>query len=811
MRIIVIVLAAVLAGGAVAVCLFAPGYYAYLLGTLAITTLVGVGLNVLLGLAGEVSLGQGGFLALGAYGVGILTTKAGLGFWEALPLAVLLVAAISAVLSVPALRVTGPYLAMVTIAFGFIVESVSVEFRNLTGGASGLTGIPAPFGTGGTALLACGFCVLALASFHYFARSPLGLAMQATASAPAAARSIGIGSLPVRTAAFVLAAVAAGLAGGLQAALTGFIAPSSFPFSQSILFLLAVVLGGAGRALGPLVGSAVVVLLPELLAGLAEYRLLVFGAGLLIVLWIAPGGIAGAIARFVMRGESVSASPSNVDLALSHIANAGGSLLAEGVRVAFGGVVAVAGVDLNAQSGRVTSVIGPNGAGKTTLLNLISGFQHPDSGTVRVGSREITGQPAHDVARAGLARTFQTAQPFGNLSVLDNVRLGLLRGAWRGEGPTALARALLSLVGYSGPETKLAATLSHVDRRLIEIARALGTAPAVLLLDEPAAGLDDADTVKLGSLLQRLARAGLAVVLVEHDMALVMSISDEIVVLDAGRRIAAGAPAVVRADPAVKAAYLGTTTTLARPASPREAALTLLDVHELCAGYGPLAVLDHVGLRVGRGETIAVLGSNGAGKSTLMKALSGLIRPVQGTIGFGGVELAQLPAHLVARSGLILVPESRQVFPQLTVAENLRLGASRRSDFELVEIETMLDRFPRLRPRLHTPAGLLSGGEQQMLAVARGLLAHPDILLLDEPSLGLAPAVAAELFGQFARLRDEGMTLLVVDQMADHVLAIADRGYVLAGGRVVAQGRAAVLRDAKLDDAYLGADPVVVN
>src|ERR1700682_5434612 len=446
---------------------------------------------------------------------------------------------------------------MVTIAFGFIVESVSVEWRNLTGGASGLAGIPAPFGTGGTALLACGFCALALASFYYFARSPLGPAMSATASAPAGARGVAIGSLPVRTAAFVLAAVAAGLAGGLQAALTGFIAPSSFPFSQSILFLLAVVLGGAGRALGPLVGSAVVVLLPELLAGLAEYRLLVFGAGLLIVLWIAPGGIAGAIARFVMRGESVSASPSNVDLALSHIANAGGSLLAEGVRVAFGGGVAVAGVDLNAQSGRVTSGIGPNGGGKTALLNLISGFQHPESGTVRVGSRDIPGQPARDVARAGLARPFQTAQPFGNLSVLDNVRLGLLRGAWRGEGPTALARALLSLVGYSGPETKLAATLSHVDRRLIEIARALGPAPAVLLLDEPAAGLDDADTVKLGSLLQRLARAGLAVVLVEHDMALVMSITDEIVVLDAGRRIAAGAPSMVRADPAVKAAYLG--------------------------------------------------------------------------------------------------------------------------------------------------------------------------------------------------------------------------------------------------------------
>jgi branched-chain amino acid transport system ATP-binding protein len=810
MKAVAIVIAALLAAGVAAICLFAPGYYAYLMGTLATTALVGVGLNVLLGLAGEVSLGQAGFLALGAYGVGILTTKAGLNFWEALPLAVLLVAAISAVLSIPALRVTGPYLAMVTIAFGFIVESVSIEWQGLTGGSSGLAGIPAPFGTGGTALLACVLCVLALALFHYFTRSPLGLAMQATATAPAAARGIGISALPVRTAAFMLAAIAAGLAGGLQAALTGFIAPSSFPFSQSILVLLVVVVGGAGRTLGPLVGAAVVVLLPELLASLAEYRLLVFGAGLLIVLWAAPDGIAGVLARLIIPEASAPDPKPDIDLALAHITGSGGSLVAEGVRVAFGGVVAVAGVDLTASPGRVTSVIGPNGAGKTTLLNLVSGFQRPDTGTVRVGSREITGQPAYDAARAGLARTFQTAQPFGGLSVLDNVRLGLLRGSWRGEAPAALARALLSLVGYAGSETRLAATLPHVDRRLVEIARALATGPAVLLLDEPAAGLDEADTVKLGGLLQRLARAGLAVVLVEHDMSLVMSISDEIVVLDAGRRIASGAPAAVRADPAVKAAYLGSTTSI-EPLAPRAPGAPLLDVRELNAGYGPLAVLHQIGLRVGRGETIAVLGPNGAGKSTLMKALSGLIRPVQGAIGFGGVELMRLPAHLVARAGLILVPEGRQVFPQLTVAENLRLGATRRSDFDNAEIEMMLDRFPRLRPRLHTAAGLLSGGEQQMLAVARGLLARPDILLLDEPSLGLAPAVAAELFGQFTRLRDEGMTLLIVDQMADHVLAIADRGYVIAGGRVVAQGEPSGLRDAMLDDAYLGTHPAVVN
>jgi branched-chain amino acid transport system ATP-binding protein len=810
MKAITIAGSAILIAAAAAVCLFAPGYYGYLMGTLATTALVGVGLNILLGLAGEVSLGQAGFLALGAYGVGVLTTKAGLNFWEALPLAVLLVAAISAVLSIPALRVTGPYLAMVTIAFGFIVESVSVEWQDLTGGASGMSGIPAPFGTGGTALLACGLCALALLGFHYFVKSPLGLAMQATAAAPSAARSIGIGPLPVRTMAFVLSAAAAGLAGGLQAALTGFIAPSSFPFSQSILFLLVVVLGGAGRTLGPLLGAAVVVLLPEALAALAEYRLLVFGAGLLIVLWLAPGGIAGALARFIKQPESAPVSSPDIDLALAHIGRARGDLVAEGVRVAFGGVVAVAGVDLTAQAGRITSVIGPNGAGKTTLLNLVSGFQAPDAGTVEVAGNAITARPAYEVAQNGLARTFQTAQPFGNLSVLDNVRLGLLRGAWRGNAPADLARALLALVGYSGSETRLATTLPHVDRRLVEIARALSTAPAVLLLDEPAAGLDDADTTKLGSLLQRLARAGLAVVLVEHDMSLVMSISDDIVVLDAGRRIAAGTPAVVRADPAVKAAYLGGTT-LARPSVTRKAGANVLDVHELNAGYGTLGVLDRIGLQVGRGETIAVLGPNGAGKSTLMKALSGLLRPVTGNISFGGQDVSRLPAHLVARAGLILVPEGRQVFPHLTVAENLRLGATRRHDFELSEIEPMLQRFPRLRPRLHTAAGLLSGGEQQMLAVARGLLARPDMLLLDEPSLGLAPAVAAELFGQFAKLRDEGMTLLIVDQMADHVLAIADRGYVLGGGRVLAQGAADELRDTKLDDAYLGADPAVVT
>ncbi|MEA2856856.1 MAG: branched-chain amino acid transport system ATP-binding protein livF, partial [Methylobacteriaceae bacterium] len=344
---------AVLLAVAAGICRFAPGYYAFLLGLMAATALVCIGLNVLYGLVGEVSLGQAGFLALGAYGVAILTTKAGVNFWAALPLTVLAVAAISAVLSVPALRVTGPYLALVTIAFGFIVESVAVEWAELTGGSSGIAGIPAPFPTGGMAMTICVFAALGLLGFHFLARSPLGLAMRAVAAAPLAARGIGIGPLPVRTAAFVLAAAAAGLAGGVQAALTGFVAPSSFPFSQSILFLLAVVVGGAGRSWGPFIGAAIVGLLPEVLAGLAEYRLLVFGAALLVVLWLAPSGIAGLLEGLRKRSSS-SLGQADPDAALAYVVGNGNGLRARDLRVAFGGVIAVGGVSLDAPAGRIT-------------------------------------------------------------------------------------------------------------------------------------------------------------------------------------------------------------------------------------------------------------------------------------------------------------------------------------------------------------------------------------------------------------------------------------------------------------------------
>jgi ABC-type branched-subunit amino acid transport system ATPase component len=346
-----------------------------------------------------------------------------------------------------------------------------------------------------------------------------------------------------------------------------------------------------------------------------------------------------------------------------------------------------------------------------------------------------------------------------------------------------------------------------VDRRLVEIARALATHPAVLLLDEPAAGLSRADKEALAALLGRIAQAGVTVLLVEHDMGIVMGISHQVVVLDAGTPIAAGTPREVQQDPAVRKAYLGGAHAAqkARIAS-GSSERVLLDVGRLEAGYGAAPVLKGIDLRVNDGELVAVLGANGAGKSTLMRALAGLHRPVSGNVLFQKTPIQDLPAHKVVAQGVVLVPEGRQVFPELSVLDNIRLGGYLRKDAGEADVEAMLARFPRLRERLQQRAGLLSGGEQQMLALARGLMARPRLLLLDEPSLGLAPQVIEDLFASLDRLRGEQVTILLVDQMAGLALALADRAYVIDGGRITASGSAAqIAADGALEKAYLGA------
>lgn len=805
-----------------AAALTVGGYTRFVIGLVALTTILGVGLNVLYGLTGLVSLGQVGFFAIGAYACGILTLN-GFSFWLALPLAGLVAGVAGSLLAVPAVRMAGPFLAMVTIAFGFIVEHGAVEWRSLTGGQNGLMGFPMPsffgyvFSEVDLVMTAIVLAGLALYLYRRLADSGWGMAMTGIRDAEIAATSLGYRPFVVKSLSFAVAAFLAGLAGGIFTPLMMFIAPSNFPFSQSILYLFAVLIGGAGSVLGPLAGSLVTVLLPEFLSGLAEYRLLFFGGLLVIVLLAAPRGIIGSLASLFPRARR-DISPLDGESIEAHVsAGNPAPLKIEGLGISFGGVRAVDGVSLTIKPGKVTSIIGPNGAGKTTILNMVSGFYKPTDGKISLGKHDLAGASAYEAARQGIARTYQTTKLFENLSVVANVVSGLSRGKlgapfqrMESASNLALAAGLLRYCGYTGDLEKRAGDLPHVDRRLVEIARALAMQPDILLLDEPAAGLMRADKTSLAKLLRKIADLGLSVVLVEHDMDLVMGISDEIQAVDAGKPIAFGTPLDIQSNETVIAAYLGDGSA---PAFPRAKSLErsetpVLSTLKLTAGYGAAPVLQDVSMKVRPGEMVALLGANGAGKSTFLSCLSGLHRPVEGSIILKDEPVHQLPPHELVRRGLVLVPEGRQVFPELTVLENIELGAyKRRGEMDRSEIDAHLERFPRLKDRLHSRAGLLSGGEQQMMAIARGLMAKPEVLLLDEPSLGLAPAMINELYTILGELRDDGITILLVDQMASLALAVADYGYVLEQGRIVIEGAAKDLAaDPRLTAAYLGGE-----
>ncbi len=557
--------------------LTANTYYLFLAMLIGAGVVVCTGLNILAGNSGQVSLGHAGLYAIGAYTGAILATRLGLGFWVALPAAALASAAVGTLLAMPALRVTGPYLAMVTIAFGIIVEHGLIEWEALTKGFGGIGDIPKPhLGTTPLALAQYYYVVGAAVAASLFlarnlAHSPWGRALVAVRESEVAAESLGLNPYLVRTAAFALSAAFAGAGGCLYAYLTGFVSPDSFTFQTSILFLLIVLFGGLGRVAGPLIGSIVLMVLPEMLHQFSDYRLILYGLLLLGSIYFLPQGVAGAIdgwlARFrppVPGGEAASAAPAP--------AAAPAVLETRGVRMSFGGLHALTDVDLTVAPGSIHALIGPNGAGKTTLLNILSGYYRPTGGIVRFGRRELHARPAHQIARGGVGRTFQTTQLFEEMTVLENVQVGLagprlggIGGALMGRRAVAAREAalcdealgILAFVGYTGSPQERARNLAFGHRRLVEIARALAARPAVLLLDEPAAGLAAAEIDGLRGLIQRVREAGIAVLLVGHHMELVMEVSDRVTVLDYGRVIAEGPPGQVQADPAVIEAYLG--------------------------------------------------------------------------------------------------------------------------------------------------------------------------------------------------------------------------------------------------------------
>jgi branched-chain amino acid transport system ATP-binding protein/branched-chain amino acid transport system permease protein len=549
-------------------------YYLYVVISVGLLTIVTAGLNVLVGFTGQTSLGHAGLYAFGAYTAALCVTGGGTSEWIAIAVAVVITSIVGAAVAAAALRVSGPYLAMVTIAFGLIVEGVLIEWGSVTGGPGGIFNIPKP----GlrthywTVMLAAALALWLTANLR---RSAWGRACLAVKSSEVAAESLGLSAYYVRIAAFTVSAAFAGAAGALFTFLNGYISPDSFTLQTSILFLLALLFGGLGRIAGPVAGSVALTILPELLTRLLDYRLILYGSLLLLSIYWLPDGVVGAVSR------ARRSRPAPLELSLSPLGRgqgegAGTLLVANGVNRSFGGVAALAGVALTVNRHHIHAVIGPNGAGKTSLLNVLSGFYALQAGTIMVDGRSIDGLSPYAIARHGIARTFQTAQVFGGLSVRDNVAVGVA-GPRLGSPLSALfatpggrardafiqsrALALLEAFGLGELAHEPAESLAAGLRRKLEIARALATEPLLLMLDEPAAGLSPAEIAALDAQLTGLRdQGGPTVILVEHHMDLVMAVSDRITVLDYGRVIAEGAPEEIRQNPAVIEAYLGATT-----------------------------------------------------------------------------------------------------------------------------------------------------------------------------------------------------------------------------------------------------------
>ncbi|HEY5130098.1 MAG TPA: branched-chain amino acid ABC transporter ATP-binding protein/permease [Bradyrhizobium sp.] len=791
---------------------------------LAISTMA---LNLCVGYTGLVSFGHSTWFGIGAYAAGLIQLHwFGDEIWLPLLLSMAVVAVSSAIVGIIILRRRGVYFSLLTLAFAALTYTIAFRWSEVTGGEDGLGGLKR--GSIGTISLDNALAyyvtvaVIGLAVLYVLlrlVRSPFGHVLMAIRENQLRAGFQGYPVERYKLGVFVISAVVTGLAGALLAFQTYLVSAEavSVPFSGELLAM--VVIGGMRSMLGPALGALFFILFRELFSIWTSNWLLWFGLIFVAFVMYSPDGLVGIWSTFVRRWrpapeEAAAMSKRRIyeGLALPDFLTPEGLkgtvLEVRGISKHFGGIRAVSGASLQIEAGQIHALIGPNGAGKTTLFNLVSGLYPLDEGTIRLNGHEIQGVPSDLICHRGLARSFQITNLFRGLSIYENLRLSLQAqsagrfNVWRDIDSYADIHAetaeLTKFLGLQGIEQIEAGELSYGGQRLVDLGIALGSKPQVLLLDEPLAGLAAAERERVSNLIRNVA-ANIPVLIVEHDIDRVLGFSQAVTVMNQGEVLMTGSPDGVRADRRVQEIYTGTgipEVEHSRSDQSREGAAQILRFEGVNTFYGKSHILNDATLDVREGEIVALLGRNGAGKSTLLKALAGLIPLASGRIEYEGRNIAGMPAPDISRMGIGYVPQGRGLFAGMTVRENLALGRlARKTDGSHGVVwseEQILEYFPRLKERIGVAADYLSGGEQQMVAVARAMSGNVKLLLLDEPFEGLAPTVILELFKVFDLLRRH-TSIVIVEHNLDLVLALADRVFALERGAVFHQGPAAPL------------------